>query len=718
MSTVLSGRGTTHSSRLASTRRWMSSPTLARPSVQFLAATGLYLFTASVLTWPLVLHVGSALYLSPHRPYGDYTGTMADVQSLVSGFHIPFLPGHVSEFNAPNGLPVNWGYNLVTLPESMLLFVLTLVFGAVAAFDLFALLGFVASGVAMFGLVRMVTRRNSIALLAGWAFAFYPYAVANGEHPDYINAWPLALMLWAGLRALDNPTRRTGAVAGVAAVLALAWTPYYLLLGGVAFTCEVAAAGVIGLFERRLRSVLTAFGIALAIVFAYLVLVLVLSAVDPASGAHSPSSINDVVQQSARPTNYLYAPSWNFLLGRFTGSTLVAHGWDTTEHTLYLGLSLLALALVAVIMALRGRLSRPQRHAVVVAGTICVVAALCSGPPQWTVTGHYLVNMPSWYLYHLTDGFRIYERFVIVVELGLCVVAAMGIVALLPRGHPKLAAAVIALISAVVVCDLWAPIPNHFEALRVPAIYSVLARQPPGVYADYPLGPAEQVPDYHDIFYQAYARHPVLNGYPPGSVYDARALSLANLADPRVGGQLAALGVKYVLLERHPLYPFTDPGPPTTGFVELAQDSYAILYRNDNRPTPLLEPVSGFSLQEGDPASPFRWIDAPSAQIRIQARCTSCRGVLTFGAMSFAQPRKLVVADAATGKPLLTTIVASSLTVRVPIRFDHQITLVIAATPGPQSIHATTGSPDQRSVSVSVENPRFLLDGERYPATW
>jgi hypothetical protein len=684
---------------------------------QLAGPAALYVVSAVILTWPLVLHLGSGLYLSPFRAYGDYTGTIANLHSLLDGFHVPFVPGHIANLNAPGGLAVNWGLNLITLPEITTLFVLGLLFGAVTAFELFVLLGFVASGVAMFCLVRAVTRRPLVALLFGWAFAFYPYAVANGEHPDYIHGWPLVLMVWAGLRALQAPSRRAGALAGAATVLAMAWTPYYLLLGGVALATEIAVALVYGWRTHQFRAQIVTFAIASGIALAYTGVVLLLSVIDAAAGQHAANTLTDVTQQSVQPVQYALAPSWNFLLGSLTGPTVVAHGWDITEKTMYLGVSVLSLALVGTIAALRGRLPPAERTAVLLAFSIAVIAAACSLAPRWHILGSSLY-LPSWLLFHLTSGFRIYERFVILVELGLCLVAAVGLSWVLRGRRPAIGWSGLAAATAIVVCDLWAPIPRHFELLRPPAVFAILARQPPGIYADYPLSLASVHPDYHALFDQAYAHHPLLNGYASGSAAEARAEALADLAFPWVGGQLATLGVRYVLAEHHPLAPLVPASRPGADFVQLANDSYATLYRVDSSPVPVLEPIDGFSLGEGRPGAQFRWIVEPTAHLRIVARCQVCTGILSFTAASFARPRELSVTDASTRRRLLSVHVGPGSPVRLALRFRRQMVLAITATPGPQSITATTGSPDPRHVSVNLQNLQLRLSGATVAGHW
>ena len=47
--------------------------------------------------------------------------------------------------------------------------------------------------------------------------------------------------------------------------------------------------------------------------------------------------------------------------------------------------------------------------------------------------------------------------------------------------------------------------------------------------------------------------------------------------------------------------------------------------------------------------------------------------------------------------------------VSVPLEFDRRTVVELRITPGPQPISEVTGSGDSRSVSVSVQSPRFVL---------
>lgn len=680
----------------------------------------IYLVTAIGFTWPLVLHFNSGLYLSPGRPYGDYTGSIADLQAMLSPFHFPFVAGHISQFNYPDGLALNWGQNLTWLPYTILSAILGLLFGATASFELMLFVAFLGSGLAMYGLVRRIVDNPIIALLAGWAFAFYPYAVSNGEHPVYANGWPFALMLWAILAMLERPTLRRGALAGGATFLAMSWTSYYILFAGIAFAAAVLGCLLVGWRERRLRRVVVALVPACGITLAWLVFVLGLSAFDPAAGIHAANAISAVYQQSSLPINYVLAPSRNFLLGHLTGATIVARGWVGTEKTLYLGDSLLALGLVAVGAAVGGRLPGLVRRATVICALVAAGCAICSFPPTWRVFG-VTIDMPSYFIFtDVTSGFRIYERFVIVIECAVCVLAAIGfwvIYEAVRRRHLQGAIILAAGITALVVCDLWAPIPDHFERLVPDPIIKVLARQPPGAWADLPLSPAATTPDFTSLWDQAFSKHPVMNGYFPGTNSETRDLALNDVATERARATLQTLGVRYLVFEKHPHFPDVNGPVPTRGVKLIAQDGFARLYRNTTPGLPVITPLSGFSYLEQSGKLPARWIIAPTAYLRVEAPCRSCAGVMVFDTSSFAQGRTVTVRNERTGA-VLARKTGTILSFRFPVQFARTLNLAITASPGPQSIHATTGSPDTRSVSVEVTGPVVKLRGEKLLGDW
>ena len=92
-----------------------------------------------------------------------------------------------------------------------------------------------------------------MSLLIGWAFAFYPYPVMKaGGHVHFVHGWPLVLILWRMLVLYESPigAKRRACRARDRASRS-SWSPYFLLIGGVAFAA-LFAVGVVAPFVRKL----------------------------------------------------------------------------------------------------------------------------------------------------------------------------------------------------------------------------------------------------------------------------------------------------------------------------------------------------------------------------------------------------------------------------------------------------------------------------------
>jgi hypothetical protein len=96
----------------------------------------------------------------------------------------------------------------------------------------------------------------------------------------------------------------------------------------------------------------------------------------------------------------------------------------------------------------------------------------------------------------------------------------------------------------------------------------------------------------------------------------------------------------------------------------------------------------------------------------VRASCSRCVGTVQLYVGSFDQPRDVTITGPG-GRVLARARVSDPRRLRFPVNFDRKLTLGIRSTPGPQSIHATNGSADPRSISLSVERERF--EPERAP---
>jgi hypothetical protein len=412
---------------------------------------------------------------------------------------------------------------------------------------------------------------------------------------------------------------------------------------------------------------------------------------------------------AARPLEYVIPDTQSPLFGSDTAHYLSEHlhGSNFAEATLYVGITVILLALVALAAFLRRRLTANLGVAVLLLSLIALAALITSAPPQVSVLG-ILVPFPSHFIAKVTTTWRVYSHFVIVVMLALSALAAVGLCALTQGRRWWTQAFILALASVAVPTDLWGRLAGRTNTVAVPPVYRVLARQPSGLVAQYPLTPVGENL-YDELFFQNTHGKPIINGYLEGSMEERRALSLSNLAAPNTASRLSALGVRYVVVETTPPgYGLPLPGTPGPGFRLLFKDPYANLYLVTGKPPgkALATVASGFSYDEATPEGTLDWLERPRGAIVLTGTCSPCRGLLSITASSFARPRLVTVTTSA-GRVLARRTVSTQVKLSMPLEFSRQTTLYLSTTPGPQSISKTTGSPDPRSVSVQLGGLQF-----------
>lgn len=709
----------TPSGRVA-TRPPVAPPEDRQPSrhrhLWVLGAFLFYLAFTCFLTWPVITGVGHIFYAQ--NPPGDPVGAMASYRELVDHHYNPFLPGSVSQFAAPEGQAISWSLNLAAFPGILVQLALTYVFGPIAAYGLYGFMGYILTGMLMFLFVRRLTANPWVALICGWAFAFYPFAVLNGQgHLDYIQGWVLVLAVWRLVELQWLPTRRNAVLAGAAVALAMWWTPYFILLAGATYVAALLGSVVISLRDPAGRAVLRCHWITGAIVAVFLAFLGALATLPSTSSSGvRTNTVAEFFAYSARPLEYLLPDSHSPLLGSVTGPYLASHlhGSDPVEATLYLGVTVLVLALIACIALARRKLPRPAAWAAILLLAIGLVALISSAPPEGTILG-VRIPFPSHFVMRITTTWRAYSRFGIIVMLAVTSLAGIGLAAVARWSTPVWRIVVLVAAAILIPLDLWARLPAHTPAISrtdtysIPNVYKVLARQPRGLTAEYPLVPYGYN-FYQDVFYQNVHGMPMINGYLAGTLQERRAVSLANLSDPHTGPRLAALGVRYVIREAGASpYGLPSAGTPRKGFRLIYRDSFARLYAVTARPSgpALPTPDAGFAGDEVAPGGTVaNWLEAPSGTIEFAGGCKTCTGTLGMTLWSFARPRTVTISE--DGKPLLVRRVFTHVRVSVPISVRSGGTVTIAATPGPQSIQKTIGGSDTRAVSVQVSDVTFV----------
>ncbi|MGH2870651.1 MAG: hypothetical protein ACRDNK_24170 [Solirubrobacteraceae bacterium] len=685
------------------------------PRRETLLVTLVYAAYAVFLSWPLVTDL-AGLLAGPGTS-GDTGGGVGQVAYVVQHHIFPFAPGTFSGVNAPQGLAQPWVLNIVSLPSNTVLFGLSYSFGAVAGSNLFMLLGFVLSGTSMFLLTRRLFRSSGAAALAGFAFAFYPFAVdkING-HFQYMNGFALVVGVWRMLELIDRPSTRNALLAGAAAAFGMWWTPYFILIGGVGFAVMEVVLLAVGMARHQGREVIRVAAVATLPILGLLGALgaLTVLAGSAASGTIRTQDLQELYTYSARWLEWLLPDRHNLLFGGLTSRYLTEHlhGSNFSESSLYLGLSVAVFAAGGVAMAARrmraaGRLADQNLGliAALAGGLLALVAAWFSSPPTVHVLGVWLPT-PSDLIYKITSTWRVYTRFVELIELGLCLSMAYAITQLVRHQTARRSAAVLIGLAVILVVDLWSRPPVRTVSVSPPPEYVWLRDHPGGIVADYPLYPAVY-PDYAPMFWQMDDRHPLFQGYGAASYDESKKLDLVDLAEPKTAPDLASYGVRYIVVR---------PGVPGGDPKNLTKQHYVLRFASADAsvwevraaPAPsLTDALSNFSPIEGPPRAEYRWMAGTGVLGVLVRNCRACHGEVTFESSSSRVPRALTVRNKRSGQILTRATIPAGKTDRIVVPNvlvrDGSALLELSTTPGP----AIPLNGDPRLLSILVQEPHF-----------
>ncbi|MBI4897479.1 MAG: hypothetical protein HY827_03830 [Actinobacteria bacterium] len=654
-------------------------------------------------TWPLIGHLGSTFYGAP----GDATGGIAVMRELTQGSVSPFLEGRLMDFSAPEGLQIPWPLNIATFASTLPTWLLAKVFGAVAALNLYVIIGQIATAQATFLLARKLTGHVGAGVIAGWAYAFAPFMVINSHgHAGFIHGWVFVFLLWRMFELASAPNLRNGLFAGCAAVVCWAWNPYFLLIGGVMTATLVAAELVRAWRASELRRSCAALAWGAIPIFTYIGIVALATAKAPVSGVRD-QPIEALTIYSARAYEYVVPHAASVFFGNTTEPWLTAHlhGSNFAEATLYLGISLLMLAVVGIWAALRTGDRRESRFRCIALIAIAAVAFGASAPPtvDLPIVGWH-IQTPSHFIFQIAPTWRVYSRFVFVVMLGVVLLAAHGIALAATRRSRLTATLIVSAIAAIVAVDLWVETGHRWVTpIGEDPIYKVLKQQRPrGIVAEYPIEPFGYG-DYSAEFSQDSHGMPILNGFGENTPEEWRALTLVKLSDPATPRRLATLGVRYVLNTHVPINGgVTPPGNPGAGLLRIGKSGYADLYRVTAKPMPsVIVGSSGFDRPEAAVGRP-QWMTSSRGKIHILAACGNCEGVFRFQIHSFGRTRRVTI-KAPGRKAVTLTAGPHDRRISIPVKITNGGALIaISSSPAVEQISARLGGTDDRFVSVMI----------------
>ncbi|HEX2123169.1 MAG TPA: hypothetical protein VHL59_16170 [Thermoanaerobaculia bacterium] len=523
-----------------------------------LGAFALFLALATAMTWPLALHLDTAV---PDR--GD---------PLLNAFIIDWVCHALTHapwdlYDAPiyhtGRYPLAYSENMAGIALVVLPFHLAGA-SALTTYNIALLLGFAFSGYGASVLARLVTRNPVAALVAGIFYAFASFKVAHVQHVQIVWSGWLPLLLAALLVYWRRPTRKSAALLGAAFVMNGLTNIHWLLFGGFALVVTIAFLAAAD--PRRDRAFW--FRLAASLLMAGLILVPFLIPYQIVANEYGARrTTGEARLGSATPTAWLVPSSRNALYGDLADPQL-----HRDERELFPGLLVLFLAAAAccVLRAASETKNRSTQHAARstvgldlailalialtyltlvqdritlgrfsfagsdVPATILVILLIVRFKAQlrnaihtsrfnaeelsaavWIAIG--FVASLGWYaflhpfLFRVITPFRATRtpaRWAVIAYVGLAVWAAIGVVALLERTKRKRLLSAVLLAFAVV--EVWPDIRWQHIDPGVAPVYRWLARERPRVAFELPMI-GEGVP-FEYVLATSVHRVPIING--------------------------------------------------------------------------------------------------------------------------------------------------------------------------------------------------------------
>jgi hypothetical protein len=390
----------------------------------------------------------------------------------------------------------------------------------------------VVSAVAMAAFVRHLTGSRGAALLAGAIFAFAPYRFAHVMHMELQwTMWtPLAFLSMH--RTLENGRVRDGLFTGLAVVLQVLSSVYYgVFLVTLLTLCAILLKfGERWALARRAIVPLTAGALlAVAIVGFYAVPYLQARA---RVGERDPAEIRVF---TARPADYLVTSQRNWMYGRWQAPS-------NPERRLFPGAVPVLLAMVGVLLRV------PSRTIMVY-----VLGGVAAFEASLGLRGYLYA-----FLYDHVAAFhalRAPARLGIFVVFFIATLAGYGYSYLARTLDARKRLALLAVLTATVLVENVTALTVVAYPNTAPPVYRLLATQPPGVVAEFPMPKVNTLPgdDAKYAYMSIFHWKPLVNGYsgfyPP--TYIRRLLDVRRFPEPFALRVLRQDGVRYLVVHEH-----------------------------------------------------------------------------------------------------------------------------------------------------------------------
>lgn len=541
-----------------------------RPVLLYLLVALFYVFVTFYYMTPQFVHCNDTVY-----GYGDNTGGPIWRNSITDQ---PILGGSEKLTNYPTGESTFSPVGVSLSVQSALIWTSSKIAGPVCGYNIVNIAGFVMTATVMFGFIFWLTKRKSIALLAGYAVSFAPYFQYKvGGHPGYGYAGILIAALWLLLLLAHRKRIRYAIGLGAVSGLALYWDPYFTLLVSSIIGPGLGLLVLYGFWRmfKRKESFRSVFRLPLIFLGTLIIMALPLLATRLMYGDEINSFVSgsrgdvmlDAKACSLLPQDYLIPANDNYFAGKLVGERYtnqikaLRHGCNPSEYTTSIPLAIIGLLVVGGsivawerINKRRLQLSHSGINMGLSVGLITAVgafAALLALPPMIGP-----LRFPSFIMLKFVTAWRVLSREYIIVNIVAITLASILLLYFAQqRSIKRWVKYVLLLLIALAVAvqfQAFAPFKGSgvsfsFSKNIPPAVLFIRDNPDIKVLAAYPLDkPGESENASYYLTAQKVHQKPLVNSSLPNSSNDRLYYSLKDLTDPQTLPLLRSLGVDHI----------------------------------------------------------------------------------------------------------------------------------------------------------------------------
>lgn len=546
---------------------------LSKTWAQWLIAAGLFFSMSLFLMGSSVTScANSTISLN-----SDSTGGLAWFQ-WASGNDLSW--DYTTKSNYPVGEQLNRPQAITTQALTTTYKVLAALTTPICGLNLLILLGYMSTGLLMFGLVKWLLRSGGIAMLAGFAAAFAPYyQLKSQSHIVYMYSSVFIAIVWAFLWFISKPSYRKLLVLAAVTALSAYVDGYFVLLTGLllgsligftllrrvfSLTTETNSVSLSFRYKELFKNISTYFKYGLALFLSLIVLTIPVALVLHSQGSNIQKSLAaargnifaETVTYGIRPLEFVLPAHNNIFANHAYETWRLNHMHDSnpSENTLFLGFTVIVLSLVALIGLLKRRTRikelRPNLTYGFVAYLLIGVAAVCiiMGLPSRSTLFGITFHTPVWVFVHFTENWRVFARLFLVIQPMFVLLAALGLWFIRTRLSKNVFRVLLSVLLVVVFLE-FLPTPHSTSQSLIndtPKIFTELRDDSNvRVLAEYPLTELFFTPTTF-TFQQIHGKS-VINSNDSAIIKGPMNESIAGLGDAQTLGVLKAKGVTHVV---------------------------------------------------------------------------------------------------------------------------------------------------------------------------